>query len=433
MSRTTLSTTVAPGAATAVVGARAAALVDVGADDPRADPLLEAIEAGGGPDEVLAALTDMGLVDLPAFALVLDDERGLRALIRGPVEVEIAADDPIEPDALSGDGLRTWLEVVVPDAHRWELRLGGRPAEALVPIDRGIVDASAVAGEVFDAPAWEPGGADDEGRRPVEADDAGGGGVVGALAAPPTAGPAPFPEAADLPAHPDLPDPPVESDPSVEAAPSVPEPFEEFGDLEEPADPEEAITIEDPFGPDDQIDPDEPDPEAVTEMLDEGPPEDVDAPGGRPVLDAVLCPQGHPSRPDEPVCVRCERPIEDRTVHRIERPVVATLLWDSGRAVDVDRPLVIGRNPSADTIVDGEPAVPLRVPDPEAVLSRQHLEVRLSGWDLLVVDRGSRNHTVIIRPGEEPERLLPDVPTPAPMGTEVVLAEATVFRVDPPG
>jgi len=443
VSRTTLNTTVAPGGATAVVGARAAALVDVGADDPRADPLLAAIEAGGGEKQILEALAEIGFTDLPSLAVVVDDEAGLRVLARGSVEVEV--DGAGDPSELSGAGSWTWRETAVAGARGWELRLGSGETEVLVPIDRGIVDASVIAGEVVDDPGSEPEKPPTgSGGDPTEADSpagVAGGGPIGAAMG------APFLMAHESEAEPAAPGPetePAGSEPlsgSDDQAMNEGQEDEaaELEDHEEPAtveEPEEGATLEEHDEPPTVEEPEafvdfeEPDPEAIT-MTDEQ--QSTGSPEPEPgFVDAVVCPHGHLSRPDEAVCLVCETPVEDDTVHRVERPVLATLLWDSGRAVDVDAPLAIGRNPSGEAEMDGETARIVRVPDPDAVLSRHHLDVRLSGWDLLVEDRGSRNHTVMIRPGEEPERLPPEVPWLAPMGTEVVLAEATVFRVDPP-
>lgn len=361
MSRTTLSTTVAAGPATVVVGARAAALVDVDADDSRADPLLAAIEAGGGREEILHALAEMGFDDLPSFGIVVDEERGLRAFARGSVRLRVTTETELDQSALSASNLLTWREVAVPAARTWELHLTEHRPDALVPLDRGIVDAVRIVGEVADLDATI--------------------------------------------------DPPIDEEPAED-----PEPVAEPEPEAPPMPPPDDATLVDPRPP---LDPD-------------AGPIPTPAPPTGPTVEAVLCPDGHPSPPGDRFCIRCETEIDDPTIHTVDRPAVAVLLWDTGRSVEVDRPIVAGRNPKAGTVVDGEEATVFRVADPDAVLSREHVEIRSSGWDVLVSDLHSRNGTTLTRPGSGPERLEPGVSVVAPMGTEVVLAESAVFRVDPP-
>lgn len=363
MSRTSLETRVAAGAATAVVGPHAAALVDVDADDPRADPLLAAIESGGGLTEILEALALIGFGDLPAFGVIVDTERGLRAFTRGTVRVHVEAAAPLDPSALSATNLETWREVLIPGARSWELviedaeRPADDPVREAVLFDRGIVDASRMLGVVRDA------------------------------------------------------DPDLDLDADIGTV--TDEPHDEV-DSEDPADP---VTV----------------PEPAVEADDGDPvvPEAAPVPSG-PMIDAVFCPAGHPSRPGDPSCITCDAPIEDPTVHRIARPPIALLFWDSGLEMPLDGPVLIGRNPGPGEEIDGEAARPVRIADPDAVLSREHLEVRPNGWDVVLIDRGSRNFTVLERPDGEPERLEANVPVRAPMGAEVVLAESAVFRIDPP-
>src|SRR5699024_7709902 len=86
--------------------------------------------------------------------IVVDEERGLRAITRGTVQLSVVAAVELDQSALSAANLVTWREIEVPAARTWELHLIDDAQAAvdqdLVPLDHGIVDASRMAGEVRD-------------------------------------------------------------------------------------------------------------------------------------------------------------------------------------------------------------------------------------------------------------------------------------------
>ena len=100
------------------------------------------------------------------------------------------------------------------------------------------------------------------------------------------------------------------------------------------------------------------------------------------------------------------RPAEITDPHRstVPRPVVARLVFDSGLIVDVDRPQLIGRRPTAPPEADELPNL-VTIPSPDGDISRAHTAVRVKGWDLLVEDVGSTNGTEVRLPHREPVRL----------------------------
>ena len=75
----------------------------------------------------------------------------------------------------------------------------------------------------------------------------------------------------------------------------------------------------------------------------------------------------------------------------------------------------------------------VKLPSPEQDISRNHLEIRLDDWHVLVTDLNSTNGTVITRPGRDPERLRPDQSTMIEPGTVVDLAEVVSFTFDATG
>ncbi len=81
----------------------------------------------------------------------------------------------------------------------------------------------------------------------------------------------------------------------------------------------------------------------------------------------------------------------------VDRPAVGCLRFDDGTEVPLSTPLLLGRNPVDGSEVAGAPAAAVRLDDPGRLLSRTHLEVRLVGSTVQVVDRGSVNGSTVTR------------------------------------
>lgn len=146
-------------------------------------------------------------------------------------------------------------------------------------------------------------------------------------------------------------------------------------------------------------------------------------PGTSPPVHAVRCPSGHLNPPHAGSCRSCGATIEDQEHVTVPRPVLGRLEFADGRVVEVSRPLLIGRAPRAEGALGGEPPELVAVPSPSKEVSGTHVEIRLEGWQVLVVDRHSTNGTVIVLPGRDPMRLRPDEPFPITPGTSVSLAD----------
>lgn len=150
-----------------------------------------------------------------------------------------------------------------------------------------------------------------------------------------------------------------------------------------------------------------------------------------PTVQAVRCPSAHLSPAHAPVCRVCGIAIVDRQVHTVPRPGLGRLRFDSGVVVELERPLLLGRHPPADALIGDEPAVAVAIPDPDAVLSRVHLAVALEGWQVVVTDRESLNHTYVQLPGMAQQQLRPGIPLAITAGTRIELGETVglVFEV----
>jgi hypothetical protein len=147
-------------------------------------------------------------------------------------------------------------------------------------------------------------------------------------------------------------------------------------------------------------------------------------PESGPLVLAVLCPAGHPSPPHAASCRTCGREIPPQQPFQTPRPPLGVLRLASGDVVSLDRGVLLGRSPkvNADLPVADRPHL-VRVTSPENDISRNHVEVVLDGWHVLVRDLGSTNGTTVALPGQVPVRLRPGDQQVIEPGTIVTLAD----------
>ncbi|MBF4635924.1 FHA domain-containing protein [Agreia pratensis] len=79
----------------------------------------------------------------------------------------------------------------------------------------------------------------------------------------------------------------------------------------------------------------------------------------------------------------------------------------TGDVVSLDRPVIVGRRPRAQRVQGDVLPHLVTVPSPEQDVSRSHLEVRVEGRHVLVVDLDTTNGSVLHRAGTPPLRLSP--------------------------
>ena len=79
----------------------------------------------------------------------------------------------------------------------------------------------------------------------------------------------------------------------------------------------------------------------------------------------------------------------------------------TGDVVTLDRPVIVGRRPRAQRVQGDVLPHLVTVPSPEQDVSRSHLEVRVEGRHVLVVDLDTTNGSVLHREGTPPLRLSP--------------------------
>ena len=78
-----------------------------------------------------------------------------------------------------------------------------------------------------------------------------------------------------------------------------------------------------------------------------------------------------------------------------ERPSLGTLTFDDGASLELTRPVVIGRGVPERYAVDGEAATTVLLDDTQGMISNVHLEVRLVGSSVELVDKESETGTFL--------------------------------------
>lgn len=123
-----------------------------------------------------------------------------------------------------------------------------------------------------------------------------------------------------------------------------------------------------------------------------------------PMVLARMCPSGHANPPSRAVCSDCGTAINSEP-REVGRPRLGTMHISSGEVVELDHSLIIGRQPSVSRVMGGAMPRLVQVQSSNGDISRSHVEVRLDGWDVLLVDLKATNGTVLVREGQPPRRL----------------------------
>jgi hypothetical protein len=152
--------------------------------------------------------------------------------------------------------------------------------------------------------------------------------------------------------------------------------------------------------------------------------------GGSPAVDAgpmvlaVLCPAGHTSPPHSAGCRVCGRDIPVQQPFSTPRPSLGVLRLESGDVVQLDRGVLLGRSPkvNAELAAADRPHL-VRVSSAQNDISRNHVEIVLEGWHVLIRDLESTNGTTVALPGQLPMRLRPSDQQVLEPGTVITLAD----------
>ena len=375
---------------------------EVGAGWEELVAALQADEAAGrGVEPVATTLAARGL-EAPPLVLVTWRPR-LAVLAFG--DVELRSDHPSLP-LLTGRGSQTWVEHSVPDlGEPLRFDVGGPDAEDDTDLVAGVVPAQGFTLELARAtPHPTP--------APAAVSEAGPGPAPGSEPASPVASEPPPTQAPPPPSPPPLP-----ATDGALAAGDPPEPFAWQPPPRTTDDPDDALRAIQAAAVTEEVEAaafDPPSPGAAPRSQDVAPP-DPEAGSSQPLVDAVICPTGHPNPPGRGTCGSCDALLApDTPVRAVPRPPLGALHFDDGAVVTVEADLVLGRRPPD----DGRQVYALAGDR----VSRHHAELQLRGWEVLLHDPGSRNGTYVVGPGSaEPVRVDTGVPVRLEPGARVYL------------
>ncbi len=152
-------------------------------------------------------------------------------------------------------------------------------------------------------------------------------------------------------------------------------------------------------------------PEAVAELA-----------SNLPMVAARVCKSGHANAPSRTSCAICDvfLPAGDDGVTFAPRPSLGSLVFDDDQVVELTADVMVGRNPSR----NGDNWIAVAIDGDR--ISRTHLTVRCSDWDVLLEDAGSHNGTVIVpSDGSQPVALVAGTPYLIEPGSKVYFGSSS--------
>ncbi|WP_440101596.1 FHA domain-containing protein [Glutamicibacter mishrai] len=124
---------------------------------------------------------------------------------------------------------------------------------------------------------------------------------------------------------------------------------------------------------------------------------------------ARSCEQHHPNPPTSSTCHICGATLSG-PARQVRKPAMGRMMVRDRGGIrqyshELNRSVVLGRQPSVSAVNEPNPPRLLQIDSPSGDISRSHLLVRLEGWHVQLVDLGATNGTMLLREGQAPRRL----------------------------
>ncbi|WP_040492565.1 FHA domain-containing protein [Ilumatobacter nonamiensis] len=405
-----------PGSDVGLVARHTVGLIE--RDNPSTRERLWGLVADDAPlDDVLDELSSTGLKALPDFGIVQAEGANVRVVARGraSISAELSSGDVHEIDA---SGVRTWIEEVVADVVAITIMLP--PSVDDAASDLSTEAFAVLAGSV---PARSIS------RRFDVADGHASVAEEGWSNTPAWASPA----ESDL-----VDDPSTELDADADVELAMVEPADSSGDGDDWFDLEDAAPSESvpPQPVDAQVADPQPGP----------PPSDVlpasPQPGGPPAPGAGTPPPaatvifGADDGPASSIFDQTQAPAVEAADDGDVASASASwgvLAFSNGVRIEVDRSVLIGRNPKVSGDVEGELPHLMKFDGPGQGLSRTHAEVRVEDGEIVLEDLQSTNGTEVELPGQQRRRVRSGEPVVVVPGTLIDFGEELHCTVEAAG
>jgi hypothetical protein len=155
------------------------------------------------------------------------------------------------------------------------------------------------------------------------------------------------------------------------------------------------------------------------------------APKDRPEVGGIRCPRHHFNRPGSTTCAVCRTEIPPGQPQVPgPRPTLGVLLADDGTVLRVSRDLLLGSQPKVDGV--DEPALQPVTLTGAPGLAPAHAELRVHGWVLRAIDRGSAEGThVWVAGSSDWVKLAPYSPIDIPPGSHISMAQRVLTYLSP--
>ncbi|MET4703834.1 FHA domain-containing protein [Frigoribacterium sp. UYMn621] len=355
------------------------------ADQPSVDALWEAVGSAGGFQRVLDVLTSKGLAATPPFALFDGAAASLRVIVRG--EVAATVTNAAGTAQMDGSGVTTWREQTWADVSTVGITVvAALPADGVAELPLGSGGAWVATLRLSFAASAGPDTAADGLRDQRRAADA------------------PLKQRRlEIDPEATVTEAPTERIDSPEATPDT------------PAEGYDYLFGATMF-------------RGVAEAaVQESPPEEV------PTTELAGDHDGHTVLTSDIAKLRAER----RAARGASTPPPAIppaarvfLALSSGTREPLTQPILVGRSPSVSQVSGGQMPRLLTVGTPDQDISRTHVRFVLEGGTVVVTDLHSRNGTLVVLPGKEPQKLRAGEPTSVITGTVVDLGGGVTLTVE---
>lgn len=429
-----MSTLYAPGNTPVAVTPRGFAVLEHGASAALLARIKALVTEGRGLGGVIEALTGAygaSITALPAFAVAIAEGDVVRIAVRGEF---VFAVEGASTEEVSGAGVTTWTERVVPGAARVALTTteSGASTPAEFEIVDGIVLAAAIVWDAADKRAVVPGPIAEPTPTPDPA----------APPLPPVAEARPVAPVAAVPPVPVVPPAPV---PSRAVAPEPPAP-PASGLIDSRA----VLSVADgetllPFDSELSAHPAD-DPEPYAADFD-------DAVGATVIRSAETAAPGTETAAPVPagdhdgetISLAQARAMRggaaafplpaDSTPSPLappRPPAPGRVRVSTGQVLPLDRTVVIGRRPRSTRVSGTDLPHLVAVDSPQQDISRSHVELRVEGESIVATDLRTTNGTTLLRPGADPVRLHPGEATVVVFGDVLDLGDGITVAIEAP-